>query len=417
MVVVARRPERLPVGVRWREDLGRYEGRVRIVDPATGKAIRPSVYGATVKEVRDAMQEKVDRAESGRPLRDSSMRLADWMKTWRGSSLPARVPTGEIEQSTVDLYAGLSRTHIEVEEIGDVAIGKLTETDVSTWMVKLLDEDDLARSTVKTCWTVLAAGLDAAVKAKLIATNVVREETKRPKADSKEARHLTDAERERLAEELAEEPDQLDFTDLLLATGLRRGEALGLAWPYVDLERRSLRVAQALKRTSKGLVLSKPKTAKSVRTVPLNDDAVEILGALRKRQVEARLRAGAAWTPWKPKWGSGDLVFTTAIGGPIEPRNWLRRFQAAAKRAGLDGVSIHTLRHSTASAMLRANVNIRMVSELLGHASTSITWDVYQHVAPSDLRDAVSAISGRRRRPAEEPVADVRPIRREDRAV
>jgi integrase len=109
---------------------------------------------------------------------------------------------------------------------------------------------------------------------------------------------------------------------LMLATGLRRGEALGLHWADVDLDAGRLRVRWTLTRTSKGLHLGEPKTDKSRRTVPLPRSTVETLRAHRLKQAEERLAAAEAWQ-------EHGLVFTTEIGTPLEPRNVLRRFESS----------------------------------------------------------------------------------------
>ncbi|MGR7027696.1 site-specific integrase [Geodermatophilus sp. URMC 62] len=123
----------------------------------------------------------------------------------------------------------------------------------------------------------------------------------------------------------------------LLATGLRRGEALALHWPDVDLDAGLLRVRWTLSRTSQGLRLEEPKTDKSRRTVSLPRSAIEALRAHRTRQLEEQRAAAGAWQ-------EQGLVFTTEIGTPLEPRNVLRRFEFLAERAGLRGVTLHTLR-------------------------------------------------------------------------
>jgi hypothetical protein len=132
---------------------------------------------------------------------------------------------------------------------------------------------------------------------------------------------------------------------LMLATGLRRGEALALRWSDVDLDGRALRVRWPLSRTSAGLVLGEPKTEKSRRVVPLPQSAVMTLDAHRERQAQERLTAADYWL-------DHDLVCTTEIATPWTPGNVLRRFQLLAVRSGLAGVHLHTLRHTAASLLL-----------------------------------------------------------------
>ena len=171
----------------------------------------------------------------------------------------------------------------------------------------------------------------------------------------------------------------------MLATGLRRGEALALHWSDVDLDAALLRVRWTLSRTSQGLQLDEPKTDKSRRTVPLPRSAVETLRAHRRRQNDERRAAAGTWR-------DDGLVFTTEIGTPLEPRNVLRRFELLAQRAGLAGVHLHTLRHSAASYLLAAGTHTQVVQEHLGHSSYAITADIYSHVGPAQQREAADRL-------------------------
>jgi integrase len=172
---------------------------------------------------------------------------------------------------------------------------------------------------------------------------------------------------------------------VILATGLRRGEALGLHWSAVDLDAALLRVRWTLPRTSQGLRLDEPKTDKSRRTVPLPQAAIEALRVHRIRQLEEQLTAAGAWQ-------EHGLVFATEIGTPLEPRNVLRRFEVLAQRTGLRGVTLHTRRHSAATFLLAARTHAKVVQEHLGHSSYAITADTYSHVGPAQQREAADRL-------------------------
>ena len=148
----------------------------------------------------------------------------------------------------------------------------------------------------------------------------------------------------------------------MLATGLRRGEALALQWADADLDAAVLRVRWTLSRTSAGLEVGEPKTERSRRTVPLPRSAVDALQEHRKRSAAEQLAAG-------PVWERTGLIFITEVGTPLEPRNGLRRFEALAERAWLSGVHLHTLRHSAASLLLAAGTHTKVVQEHLRHSS------------------------------------------------
>ena len=174
---------------------------------------------------------------------------------------------------------------------------------------------------------------------------------------------------------------------LIAATGLRRGEALALRWADVDLDAGVLAVRGTLNRVTGKLVVSEPKTARSRRTVPLSPAAVALLRKHKTAQKRERLAAANQWT-------DTGLVFTTEVGTPIDPRNLLRTIQAAAHKAGITGVGVHTLRHSTATVWMESGVHIKAVCDLLGHSSISITGDIYGHTTDDTARAAVEGLDG-----------------------
>jgi len=149
-------------------------------------------------------------------------------------------------------------------------------------------------------------------------------------------------------------------------------------------------VVSTLARIDGKLSASAPKTARSRRIVPLHPGIVAILKHHKVTQNEERLRVGDQWQ------GSG-LVFCTELGGPVEPRNLLRVIETAAERAGVDGIGVHTLRHSAAVAWLESGTHIKAVADLLGHSSIAVTGDVYGHTSDHTARAAVDALGAQLR--------------------
>ncbi|MGY1728528.1 tyrosine-type recombinase/integrase [Geodermatophilus sp. SYSU D01062] len=342
-----------------------------------GTLKRRTVYGKTQAEVRAKLREVRQRIESGAPVKDASMTVAAWLEDWITKSLAA----SNRKQTTKDLYATLARTHL-VPTVGTISLGRLRPSDVEALIVTKRDAG-LAASTVRTIYTVLRAALDIAARDGLIRSNPAAA-VKRPGVERTDAPHLTTEQAHALLDAI--HGDRLEsLFRLMLATGLRRGEALGLHWSDVDLDSGLLRVRWTLARTSQGLQLDEPKTDKSRRTVPLPRSAVETLKAHRTRQLEEQRSAVGAWQ-------DHGLVFTTEIGTPLEPRNVLRRFEVVAGRAGLRGVTLHTLRHSAASFLLAAGTHTKVVQEHLGHSSYAITADIYSHVGPAQQREAADRL-------------------------
>jgi integrase len=208
---------------------------------------------------------------------------------------------------------------------------------------------------------------------------------KRPAVERTESRYLTPDEVRTLVGGLVDHRLRALFR-MLLGTGLRRGEALAARWDDLDLDGGHLRVRGTHGRVGGRLTITEPKTEKSRRVVPLRQALVIELRAHRVRQVAERLHAGSAWT-------EQGLIFCTQTGMPLDPRNALRSLTVTAARVELTDISLHTLRHSAASALISSGVHMKVVQELLGHSSYAITADVYSHVGVSQQEDAADKLA------------------------
>jgi integrase len=168
--------------------------------------------------------------------------------------------------------------------------------------------------------------------------------------------------------------------------GLRQGELLALRWEDVDLEARTVQVRRTITRDGGKHSVGPAKTAKSKRTVKLTRDATEALQEHLERQLAEIDKAG-------DKWQENGLVFCTGKGTLINPTNLRRRSLAPLlQRAGLPAITFHQLRHTGATILLLKNVNPKVVSEMLGHATIAITLDTYSHVLPNMQHSAVAAM-------------------------
>lgn len=161
-----------------------------------------------------------------------------------------------------------------------------------------------------------------------------------------------------------------------------------LTWADVDLEAGSIQIRRSLGRTSSGWTLTEPKTAKGRRTVALPALAVDALKQHRVQQLEERLQVGRAWK-------DENRVFCNEVGGPLERGNVDRRsFKPLLKHAGLPIIRLHDLRHTAATLLLSLGEHPKVVQERLGHATISVTMDVYSHVMPDMQRRAAARLDG-----------------------
>jgi len=206
-----------------------------------------------------------------------------------------------------------------------------------------------------------------------------------PKVHMQEVTPLTREEARRLLNTV--QGDRLEALYVVaLHTGLRQGELLALRWEDLDLEGQKLQVRRTVTKDGGKLTIGPTKTARGRRTVRLTRDATDALRRHLTRQLEVIDGLGDLFE-------DNGFVFCTAKGTLINPSNLRKRsFAPLLVRAGLPHMTFHQLRHTAATILLLKNVNPKIVSEMLGHASIAITLDTYSHVLPNMQDSAVAAM-------------------------
>lgn len=370
---------------------GRYQAKVSYRND-DGESRRLTVTGRTRDEVQDRLDETRKRLNAGMPARDTAVTVKRMAEVWISSSLEA----SERKRTTKALYSTMARNHIIPSTLGRKALRDLKPRDVEAWIAEMKRRQKtvkhgerevqvraLSDSTIRQAYTVLRAILDTAVRDGDMAVNPAAR-VERPKVEKHEAAHLSPADVRRVLN-AAEGSRYKPVFELLVNTGMRRGEALALRWGDVDFKKSLIRVRGTLVRIDGALVVQEPKTKRSRRAIHMSAQTAAILKSVKRRQAADRLKAANQWR-------GTDFVFTTELGEPCDPRNALRALEAAAKRAKVDGIGLHTLRHTAASVMLSNGVPLKVVSDILGHSSVAITGDIYGHVAPDVSADAMSVL-------------------------
>jgi integrase len=352
-----------------------------------GRLRRKYLYARTRAEAAKKLNAALTDLQKGIPLVVERQTLGQFLEQWLSDCVKPSV-----RASTFVSYEQQIRVHI-IPILGKHQISKLTPQHVVSYMNNRLSSycnerlnRPLSPKTVKYHLSLLRMALAQALKWNLVARNVALL-VDPPRVPKFEVHPITPEEARAFLAAIAGDRFEALFA-VALALGLRRGEALGLSWADVDFETRTLRVNRSLQRLQGRLVISEPKTKKSRRTLDLPNSLVQKLKEHRTRQLEEKLIAG-------PKWQDNGLVFASCVGTPIDPRHVKRRLDPLLKKAGISHYRVHDLRHFYASLLLAQDVQLKVVSELLGHSQISITADLYAHVLPSlrkeaaDLMDSV----------------------------
>lgn len=272
-----------------------------------------------------------------------------------------------------------------IPALGHIKLQKLTTQQVQSFYAKKLKSGTTA-SRVRNIQAALHSALDHARRARLVSINVC-DDVKVPAREEPNRQPLTPEQASRLVKKMKGHRLEGILT-LALATGMREGELIGLRWSEVDLEKGILRVARTVTYvTGYGFVEGEPKTPKSKRPIVLPQFVIDMLKRHRVSQLETRLAFGSTWV-------DRNLVFPDNDGDYVIGETLVRRFRRLLKEADLPRIRFHDLRHSAATLLLSMGVEMKVVQELLGHSSISITADIYGHVLPPTHKGAMDKMSG-----------------------
>ncbi len=336
---------------------------------------RTAFYGKTRQDVARKLAAALKTRQDGLPLVAERQTVARYLEGWLEAVRPSLRPR------TWERYRQYVRIHA-VPVIGAVPVSRLSPQHLQRLYADRL-EAGLSSTSVAHLHAVLHRALGQAARWGQVARNVADLVT-RPRIARREPQALSPDQARALLE--AARDDRLEALYVLaLSTGMRQGEILALKWQDLDLDGAHLQVRATLQRTREGFDFCEPKTARSRRQVALTNKAVSALRRHRARQLEERLLC--------PYWQDPDLVFASEVGTPIEATNLIRRsFHPLLARAGLPRIRFHDLRHTAATLLLGQNVNVKIVSEMLGHSQIAVTLDLYSHVTPTMQRQATEAL-------------------------
>lgn len=356
---------------------GMYVGSITLED---GK--RKYFYSKKRQEVHDKMNAALLERQQGTLITAPQQTVSQYLAYWLEHNVQ-----DVVRPRTYERYEAIVRLHI-IPVLGKVKLHSLTPQHMNTLKSKKLKEG-LSATTVSAVHEMFHKALDDAVKMGLVARNVC-DMVSPPRKQHKEFHLLTVEQVQKLLETAKGHPQETLFV-LALATGMRRGELLGLKWQDISLNKGTLQVRRMLSRlpTQMGktrgdrYIESEPKTKSSKRNIVLAGFALESLKQHRVRQDTMRQVAGDVWE-------EHDYVFCTALGKHLDPGyDALVQLKRLLAKAGLPDIRFHDLRHSAATLLLSMGVHPKVVQEILGHSEISMTMDIYSHVLPTMQRDAM----------------------------
>lgn len=244
----------------------------------------------------------------------------------------------------------------------------------------------LSEKTISQHHRIISSILQDAVQWQVIPFNPASR-VKPPKVTKKQAAYYDEEQTAVLLEAVSNEPLKYQvIINLAIATGLRRGELMGLEWKDINFNKQTLEVRQASQYVpGKGTFTKEPKNETSKRLIAIPASIVALLNKYKASQNEERLAAG-------DKWKGSDKFFTTWNGEPMHPDTISKWFPKFLKRHGLPPIPFHGLRHTSATLLIAQGTPLKNVSSRLGHANISTTGDIYAHALKSADREAADKL-------------------------
>lgn len=358
---------------------------------ADGKKHRRALSAKT----RAALEQRIAKLDI---TVDPNITLGEWIQKWLA------VYVDNVVKDNTIVYYRRMLAYIPTE-MQKRPLATLTPLMCQSMLMDLLDHGrqnggPLATSTVRSIRSTLITCLDSARDAGFLKNNPAKA-TKPPRLIRKEKVFLSPAQAQRLLavaekgtyyiDKTTADPGQLYLLRcyavlirLALVTGMRRGELLGLTWPCIGTDTISIRYQEQYS-PNKGYYLGTPKTQTSIRTISLDYTTMQVLNGWHNYQKAYASMLGNQFQ------NPNRLVLTNAFGTFVHPDNFrCRHWAAMCKAADLPkGCTLHSLRHTAATLMLQAGVDIKTCAQRLGHANATMLLKVYAHVL--DENDAKAA--------------------------
>ena len=366
--------------IRKRAD-GRWEGIYSAgYDQQTGKLIRKSIYGKNQKEVRQKLSKVTTEIDEGLYLEPAKMTLSDWMDLWY------KEYTFDKKYSTLKGYKAQINKHIR-PGIGKYNLSQLNPMILQRFFNHLSEPNEkgkvLSPKSIKNVYIILSGILEQAVENEMISKNPCKK-VKLPKVYNKQITPLTDKQVKDFLEIISTDEIYGTILRVIVFTGLRLGEAMGLTWDCVDFEKGALNINKQLQRRPQkdgGSTLTSVKSGKP-RILKPAPFVMQLLKIRYTEQIMQKQRSEDLWLAWSnEEEHKKALVFTNLQAGYLIPKCVYLHFKSAAVAIGAPDARVHDLRHTYAVLSLQNGDDIKTVQENLGHASAAFTLDVYGHVS------------------------------------
>ena len=379
-----------------------WEGQITIgIDPGSGKQKRKTFTGKTQKEVRQKMQAAAVAVDEGTFFEASKLTVKEWFEIWLSEYM------GDKKPLTVQQYRSMAETHI-FPAIGAVKLSSLTAPQIQKLYNDLAKEgkttkqknpktgkvenvkcgEPLSAKSIRNIHGILSKALNTAMQQGLVRSNATQLVTV-PKVIQAEVQPLTEDQQKAFFDAI-QSHDFKNLYTVMIFTGLREGEAVGLTWDCIDFQKKTMKIYRQLQRVPGNWSEWRfaPLKNSKTRTVRLSDYVLNLLKKQKTQQKLDRLAAGELWQGFRTvEELETAFVFINDLGQHLHTETVYNNFKRIAAQIGAPDARVHDLRHTFAVISLQNGDDYKTVQDALGHATAAFTLNVYGHVSEKMMEE------------------------------
>lgn len=344
-------------------------------DPGTGKQIQKSISGKTQREVAQKLKAITAAIDEGTYIAPCKMTVGQWLEIWINEYL------GALKLRTANHYQGVVKSRI-IPGLGAVKLDALNPHMIQSYY-NALTKEGLAPKSIRNVHGILHKALQQAVSNGYIKANPANH-CILPRPVRRELQPLDEGMIAAFLKAIQGHQFEELFT-VTLFTGMREGEALGLLWDCVDLDKGTITVDKQLQliRGTRGQYQMVPTKNSKSRTITVAPSVLSILKRTHHQQLTNRLRFGESYE-------DSGFVFTDVLGHHLSASSVYKSFKKVVEQIGSPETRFHDLRHSYAVVSIQSGDDIKTVQENLGHATAAFTLDVYGHVTEKMKKESAA---------------------------
>lgn len=375
---------------------GKWEARYSDGRTPDGRQIQRSVYGNTRKEVAEKLHEILYQKQIGTYVPPQNILLKDWLIQWMSNYASISV-----RPSTYISYEGYVHNHI-IPVLGAIQLQQITPVLIQNFYNQRYEsgrtdgKGGLSAKTIRNLHNMLHQAFEQAKINGMILHNPT-DNAVIPKQTKKEMRVLSVEEQNRLLQFI--HLHRLGFAILFdLATGLRIGELCALKWSDVNFNKQTIKISRTLQRIKKSIgekvseggntaiLEGNVKTNSGFREIPIPDNVFSMLMQHKAIQEQEKMCYAGIYQ-------DNGYIFAMPMGTCVEPHTMRDALNYLLAAAGIEHANFHALRHTFATRAIENGVNVKTLSDILGHSQVQITMDLYCHTSLDLMRDSMNKLA------------------------